>query len=142
MIRRPPISTRTDTLFPDTTVLRSVAVREHIDPVEPGNDRLGEILLRIPTSVAVGTGRGACRVVDTDPAAKIGRAAAVRRRLDRKHAAGACDVGRSAAHADAAGREVAPLRKRAGVIKAIRSLEDGTGKIGRASCRERVCQYV
>src|SRR3546814_5734710 len=30
MIRRPPRSTRTDTLFPDTTLFRSDAVHEHL----------------------------------------------------------------------------------------------------------------
>src|SRR3546814_2011494 len=32
MIPRPPISTRTDTLFPYTTLFRSPAVAEHLDP--------------------------------------------------------------------------------------------------------------
>src|SRR3546814_14579254 len=33
MIRRPPRSTRTDTLFPYTTLFRSVAVHAHVDRV-------------------------------------------------------------------------------------------------------------
>src|SRR3546814_13372976 len=33
MIRRPPRSTRTDTLFPYTTLFRSRAAAEHLDPV-------------------------------------------------------------------------------------------------------------
>src|SRR3546814_1795499 len=37
MLRRPPISTRTDTLFPYTTLFRSLGV--HLDPHEPGSGR-------------------------------------------------------------------------------------------------------
>src|SRR3546814_19068107 len=33
MIRRPPRSTRTDTLFPYTTLFRSIAVQGNLDPV-------------------------------------------------------------------------------------------------------------
>src|SRR3546814_2529846 len=33
MIRRPPRSTRTDTLFPDTTLFRSISSRSRPDPV-------------------------------------------------------------------------------------------------------------
>src|SRR3546814_11786009 len=33
MIRRPPISTRTDTLFPYTTLFRSVPVLAHLDGI-------------------------------------------------------------------------------------------------------------
>src|SRR3546814_2839363 len=39
MIRRPPRSTRTDTLFPDTTLFRSgKAGREHVQPSWSGRD--------------------------------------------------------------------------------------------------------
>src|SRR3546814_1650545 len=40
MIRRPPGSTRTDTLFPYTTLFRSARRRGHFQPVDvfPGND--------------------------------------------------------------------------------------------------------
>src|SRR3546814_7018262 len=45
MIRRPPRSTRTDTLFPYTTLFRSAADHQHVDlgdqiaeQVEPGGD--------------------------------------------------------------------------------------------------------
>src|SRR3546814_17728139 len=37
MIRRPPRSTRTDTLFPYTTLFRSVAVEVDADDVVPGS---------------------------------------------------------------------------------------------------------
>src|SRR3546814_10403496 len=50
MIRRPPRSTRTDTLFPYTTLFRSVAdaIAEHYAPLGP-NDRCPSA----PVSVAV-----------------------------------------------------------------------------------------
>src|SRR3546814_784929 len=38
MIRRPPRSTRTDTLFPYTTRFRSIAVRSSTHPVDEGTD--------------------------------------------------------------------------------------------------------
>src|SRR3546814_2532404 len=46
MIRRPPISTRTDTLFPYTTLFRSLCVAERLPCREPGLvlDPLGEEL--------------------------------------------------------------------------------------------------
>src|SRR3546814_2446685 len=39
MIRRPPRSTRTDTLFPYTTLFRSAVGRTDIDPVDIGRHR-------------------------------------------------------------------------------------------------------
>src|SRR3546814_3670610 len=41
MIRRPPISTRTDTLFPYTTLFRSPARRRHLDRRRYRRDGLG-----------------------------------------------------------------------------------------------------
>src|SRR3546814_5780773 len=37
MIRRPPRSTRTDTLFPDTTLVRSVELAAHVDQSRRSN---------------------------------------------------------------------------------------------------------
>src|SRR3546814_12196110 len=96
MIRRPPRSTRTDTLFPYTTLFRSAELcgadrddpahgnlpRVRLDSVEPAADRRG-----LGMSVEPGT-----------------RASQTR---DRRSAMSAA----------------------------------ATVKIGRASCRERVCQY-
>src|SRR3546814_12410753 len=44
MLRRPPRSTRTDTLFPYTTPFRSIgeAVRQHRHHDEPRRDEIGE----------------------------------------------------------------------------------------------------
>src|SRR3546814_17435205 len=88
MIRRPPRSTRTDTLFPYTTLFRSGG----------------------------GLPRG------RDPRA----ARPVRGRHEVPYASGAAgDRG-----------SLSPPRRVAGPRR------DRDGQIGRASCRERVCQYV
>src|SRR3546814_1616816 len=58
MIRRPPRSTRTDTLFPYTTLFRSTAGAECIQPEAEQDDDGSH---RIP-----GAGRAACRLVDAD----------------------------------------------------------------------------
>src|SRR3546814_5584253 len=42
MIRRPPISTRTDTLFPYTTLFRSILITVGVD-IEPGNAEVAAI---------------------------------------------------------------------------------------------------
>src|SRR3546814_19075475 len=89
MIRRPPRSTRTDTLFPYTTLFRS--------PV--------------------------------DAPARRQRGAGARRRGCRPGAAVAGGRRRPRRRAD-------PLRA------GLRAPEEGPPEIGRASCRERVCQYV
>src|SRR3546814_13957754 len=48
MIRRPPRSTRTDTLFPYTTLFRSgAAIREPYDPGSDDQDRGGESALSL-----------------------------------------------------------------------------------------------
>src|SRR3546814_12892259 len=97
MIRRPPRSTRTDTLFPYTTLFRS---HHHVVVAAAGavavEIRLANLMFHKPFS---------------------GR----RVRLDRTR-------GRDVVGGDA----VAEDRERLGV----------DDEIGRASCRERVCQYV
>src|SRR3546814_13813736 len=99
MIRRPPRSTRTDTLFPYTTLFRSV-VRH------------------------VGAGRrplhAGRRAVELDQAAEIRRPLGEALVLD-------------GALADEGQADVALLH--------VHRL-GGDEQIGRASCRERVCQYV
>src|SRR3546814_20287654 len=57
MIRRPPRATRTDTLFPYTTLFRSFRIAEVVageGPDDAGEDRLGdaEILQRLDQRVA------------------------------------------------------------------------------------------
>src|SRR3546814_9887904 len=43
MIRRPPRSTRTDTLFPYTTLFRSDVASFHTDPLSTNNDRVKNV---------------------------------------------------------------------------------------------------
>src|SRR3546814_17711283 len=111
MIRRPPKSTRTDTLFPYTTLFRSLVavVRRLLLEELPGrhrDDRGGDAfgtqqLLRLERDLHLGAGGDQRHL-----ALAVGR----------RH-----DVG-------AEGREI---------LAALPAQE-----IRRASCRERVCQYV
>src|SRR3546814_11550838 len=103
MIRRPPRSTRTDTLFPYTTLFRSKSSAS-LD-VEAGR------------GVAAG-GPRTIGVADIGIEPRLGAVAA--------------------GHAVARLVEQQPLQI-VGVLERIgRQLDE----IGRASCRERVCQYV
>src|SRR3546814_12624828 len=104
MIRRPPRSTRTDTLFPYTTLFRSV------------QQRLGLVELR--------DGRQS----------RQGGLGAELRELGHRQV----DLG--VAELLGGGRRPLPARER-GVdqLVLVRRCAD---QIGRASCRERECQYV
>src|SRR3546814_20807554 len=106
MIRRPPRSTRTDTLFPYTTLFRSLY------------PHLPRALLRI----VQGPARDGVAARRRDLPADDG---------DRVH--GLC----AALGAD-------ELLGRAGDHRLLLGDTRGRriGEIGRASCRERVCQYV
>src|SRR3546814_17997330 len=108
MIRRPPRSTRTDTLFPYTTLVRSAgddAAARRVDGkrVEPLADR------------------------DT-------RADGAGRRVEQKDRGLVADAG---AEQLVRLRQIFHLRHIAADLPARFFLQ-----IGRASCRERVCQYV
>src|SRR3546814_16756281 len=108
MIRRPPRSTRTDTLFPYTTLFRSRGVGR-MAGLRDRPARRHDPVLDLPTHPRT--------------AALLGRqAAAAGPAAGRLRA-----VQRPAAHQDLA----APARPAARLRQ-----------IGRASCRERVCQYV
>src|SRR3546814_18094974 len=103
MMRRPPRSTRTDTLFPYTTLFRSrIRVADTVDP------------------------RGRRRAAAEERTPPEGTA---RYRRDRR------------APAPARSRRA---RSRAARLcaTALHAADRAAGQIGRASCRERVCQYV
>src|SRR3546814_17693535 len=104
MIRRPPRSTRTDTLFPYTTLFRSVFARN-----------LKDLLLAAPA--------GARATMGLDPGIRTGVKVAV--------------VDRTGKLVDTA--TVYPFQPRNDVRGAQAEI---ARQIGRASCRERVCQYV
>src|SRR3546814_15578346 len=79
MIRRPPRSTRTDTLFPYTTLFRSVRAAELLDPRDVGEDVLepaagvaGQpIAIDRDRSVGGGAGRERQTFADDDDAGGV-----------------------------------------------------------------------
>src|SRR3546814_13978951 len=106
MIRRPPRSTRTDTLFPYTTLFRS------------RQNKWGGAGLASPQLWCLpGRGRGAGRRLVPDG-------------LAGGHLAVGFDFG------DAGDLQRGAILLGGGAFVA------GLAQIGRASCRERVCQYV
>src|SRR3546814_19882173 len=112
MIRRPPRSTRTDTLFPYTTLFRSDLVGVLVE-LTAGMQLGHDDLRRRHALLAVEVDRDAAAVVRHRD-----RAVAVQGDPDR----------------------VAPAGQRL-VDGVVDHLVDHV-EIGRASCRERVCQYV
>src|SRR3546814_3593858 len=95
MIRRPPRSTRTDTLFPYTTLFRSVVPHRHVAAV-------AEVLLRHQVAVrqqdgavgAAATDGGAIGRHHVGPVQDIGDAAeALSLALGAEHAAGDVEAG-------------------------------------------------
>src|SRR3546814_19692385 len=99
MIRRPPRSTRTDTLFPYTTLFRSLCVGD-MAFFEAAMARLGNVQLK-----------NAKKLI---------------------HEGG--DLGLRSLY------EKAKMPER--LFSAVRAAVQILAEIGRASCRERVCQYV
>src|SRR3546814_12728582 len=128
MIRRPPRSTRTDTLFPYTTLFRSRVVAEDLTLEDPDLD----------ADDTVGGQRLGFGIVDVRTQ-RVERHAAFAVLLD------AGDLGAAktaAAHdLDAFGAQTHGRLHRALHRPAARHAANQL-KIGRASCRERVCQYV
>src|SRR3546814_19775794 len=121
MIRRPPRSTRTDTLFPYSTLFRSAGSVDRQSLCTVG-------LCRDPCARAQSARRrahaGAARRPDS--LGQLRTAVAGRHPLRRAVAA----VVHRRAHATRA------------VLLPVRTDRDGVVVIGRASCRETVCRYV
>src|SRR3546814_15754596 len=124
MIRRPPRSTRTDTLFPYTTLFRSklllVAVAAFLE-AETSEARAFRQLVRR----AVGRHVEIRRVVDDLSGAVAGR-------VEHMH------VHR---HLEVAAEVKERHRIRTGSVDEQSVVDLEFDQIGRASCRERVCQY-
>src|SRR3546814_13111590 len=124
MRRRPPRSTRTDTLFPYTTLFRSR--RAFFDL-----DRLGvEDIARDRAEVA--------DAVDEDAARRIEPAHADRIAARRV----AILAGIEGADAGAVAQPLGQRRRALFVEQFLADDLDGLRPIGRATCRRRVCPYV
>src|SRR3546814_13532821 len=106
MIRRPPRSTRTDTLFPYTTLFRAGGGKR------PAEEDLGQGIHRADASSA--HGRALLNPHSIPRAAQC---------------AGRCGGVSFAPIFPSESRDISPM-------------SSTLFKIGRASCRERVCQYV
>src|SRR3546814_16784214 len=128
MIRRPPRSTRTDTLFPYTTLFRSRLLAREGATVVAAARRVGALSA---LSDEIGREGGTCIPVAmdvTDPDA----VAAAFRQIESDLAAplsilvNNAGVAHTRAALDLSASEWSPVLQ----------------PIGRASCRERVCQYV
>src|SRR3546814_19892814 len=122
MIRRPPRATRTDTLFPYTTLFRSLGlVGQHLAGISERVEHLAELLL-------TGDEGGAQAIEAVDDAEEdvivVGE--------------GRHEVGQRS------DRLVEPLAVPGQVLVEVRhQVADAVRvEIGRASGRERVCQYV
>src|SRR3546814_17281546 len=115
MVRRPPRSTRTDTLFPYTTLFRSLPLRALLQRVDHSGDmaiagvdiRIAGVHVEIALRLVEGNRRQRARL----------------------------DIGEEF---------VGPRRLTQAAVAQVPGARRGAGgeQIGRASCRERVCQYV
>src|SRR3546814_13610892 len=133
MIRRPPRSTRTDTLFPDTTLCRSAP--DHIDR---HGDLAGYVAAKrrifahqTPSGVAV---------VGSDD--EISRDIAERLRRDGRHVIDISGIGPVVGGVYAEDGELVDARPGRPEIVLELAAAPTLPEIGRASCRERVGQYV
>src|SRR3546814_20899608 len=118
MIRRPPRSTRTDTLFPYTTLFRSFDTDETIDNVSFARSSMDDCVAYICDNLEI-----AVHLLPNDREIALmymptrGTALALKARVQLNHAS--------------------PLYNGNAYFADWTSSD---GKIGRASCRERVCQ--
>src|SRR3546814_19307668 len=130
MIRPPPRSTRTDTLFPYTTLFRSVRTTDAVASVAAAGGRM---------VVSPNTNPHVIRAtVAADMASLPGY-------FTPSEAFAAIEAGATALKLfPAEGASPAVLKAHRAVLpKATRMLAvGGVTQIGRASCRERVCTYV
>src|SRR3546814_12325824 len=112
MLRRPPRSTRTDTLFPYTTLFRSSLVEELA-----GTGALLSSFLEGNVGIDA-EGYGAALASMSEVHSPVSGAVRLHEQIEPMH--------------------VADLER---LVPRLESA-DGYVEIGRASCRERVCQYV
>src|SRR3546814_18816796 len=128
MIRRPPRSTRTDTLFPYTTLFRSPlatgAVGRRSGAVGYLPDRLPAVAGDVDAQRA---DRG--RIFDRTAAMRVFRPRRIEPAAHHRRA-----------RARAVQPEIVDPRRRADGVRPAQPAD--RPEIGRASCRERVCKYV
>src|SRR3546814_18522556 len=135
MIRRPPMSTRTDTLFPYTTLFRSLLWRDA---------RIGEVrapkLREFSAGGSADLRQGRCasdRVIGEalgDQFVGVVDVAQVDHQFAPEQSADPPQIERA---------KLVPLGQDDYGVGAFHGLVGvGAVGIGRASCRERVCQYV
>src|SRR3546814_18873067 len=117
MIRRPPRSTRTDTLFPDTTLFRSKCRED--EQLQQRSERVSGI---------------------------FDRSHGLNKADDQKDAESQTDCRcrplRGNSEGEAEKRNEDGKGGRRDPVPETRTGGARRGEIGRASCRERVCQYV
>src|SRR3546814_11866217 len=118
MIRRPPRSTRTDTLFPYTTLILSIAENEK---------------RKIKAQMFAGTTQRV-QQLGSDAASAVGLICAALQEI--KIEKGAADIEQSWN----VGARWPPINERINAVQD--AANELIGKNGRASCRERVCKYV
>src|SRR3546814_14779354 len=124
MIRRPPKSTRTDTLFPYTTLFRSCPLDGEGQDVPRRREVRCAVLVDVLERVARGPELGIFHVGAPSGSCYL-------------PAARAADwMVRSIS------RGLSPACTAASARRVRSSLVAPSVQIGRASCRERVCQYV
>src|SRR3546814_12368904 len=125
MIQRPPRATRTSTLFPYTTPFRSLETASTFDTTLSSRE---EWLGYLDAWFTPDT-----RYPDTDQAARM-KSAQVELRQGIVLPQEDWD--------SLAGEDGRVVARATGDIVLVSVAEDPSGEIGRASCRERVCQYV
>src|SRR3546814_15140156 len=118
MVRRPPRSTRTDTLFPYTTLFRSIE----------GQAQLAVVFLYVLDQVL--------------QVARVGRVGVMVGKASVDLAVQLVDLAAQGAEQARRHRAANPVAAVDGDLHGACKLDGVADEIGRASCRERVCQYV
>src|SRR3546814_10500831 len=151
MIRRPPRSTRTDTLFPYTTLFRSSALGFELEWIAAGG--VTNLWATLGSGAPLTILAGHTDVVPPGPRADwLSDPFVPEIRDGVLYGRGAADMKSGlAAMVVAVERLLASGKPRGTLAFLITSDEEGSAlhgtrhvveEIGRASCRERVCQYV
>src|SRR3546814_14202110 len=131
MIRRPPRSTRTDTLFPYTTLFRS----------SQNNSLQGGVTFAAGTSAGAGINNLSLKNVFATPGT-LTLPASVAGTLTLNYTSAALTVPLAGVVADGLDLTAGGGITINGNVSTNGAQAYHSAEIGRASCRERVCQYV